>query len=181
MLGNLIKLELFLCFLNSKLKLTASGFIMYTVGCMHIYLSTAISIERFYVIYNPYAIRKVSAKKTLIAILICFLLSIFWAVCPLFGWSRKLTSIKHINLFNFLFHEYKGYSLEGGLTSCSVEWAERSLNVQSYNITIWIFAYIVPLIIIIYCNVHMLIIVSRLFMLYFLVLNASFLLPLFIR
>ena len=94
---------------------------------------------RFYIIYNPFAIRKVSAKKTSIAILVCFILSLFWAICPLFGWSH--------------------YSLEGGLTSCSVEWAERSWNVQSYNIVMFIFAYIVPLFIIIYCNTHMLIIV----------------------
>lgn len=73
-------------------------------------------------------------------IALCVLISLFWAICPLFGWSH--------------------YSLEGGLTSCSVEWAERTWNVYSYNVTIWVFAYILPLATIVYCNLHMLVIVS---------------------
>lgn len=124
-----------------KVGCHVSGFIMYTVGIMHIYLTMAISLERFYIIYNPFSIRKVSAKKTMIAIIVCFLLSLFWATCPLFGWSH--------------------YSLEGGLTSCSVEWAERSWNVQSYNTFMFIFTFILPLFIIIYCNTHMLIIIKK--------------------
>ncbi len=45
------------------------------------------------------------------------------------------------------------YTLEGVLTSCSIRWQDRTLNVVSYNIGMFIFAYILPLVIIIYCNI----------------------------
>ena len=64
---------------------------------------------------------------------LCLFLSLLWAIFPLFGWSY--------------------YTLEGALTSCSVEWADRSWNVWSYNFTIWIFGFIIPLGGIIYSNI----------------------------
>lgn len=45
------------------------------------------------------------------------------------------------------------YALEGVRTSCSVRWQDRTFNVISYNIFMFIFAYIVPLIIMLYCNI----------------------------
>jgi hypothetical protein len=45
------------------------------------------------------------------------------------------------------------YTLEGVLTSCSIRWQDRTLNVVSYNICMFIFAYILPLFIMIYCNI----------------------------
>ena len=62
----------------------------------------------------------------------CLVLGLIWPILPLFGWSH--------------------YTLEGALTSCTVEWAERSFNVVSYNITIWICGFLIPLIIIVYTN-----------------------------
>lgn len=60
---------------------------------------------------------------------------IAWPIMPLLGWSR--------------------YSLEGDLTSCSIEWAERSFNVISYNMTILVFVLIIPVSIIIYCDIKL--------------------------
>jgi len=120
-----------------------SGYIMYAIGCMHIYLTTAMSVERCLVLKNPSLMKKITMKYYLIIISLCMTLSLAWATFPLFGWSY--------------------YTLEGALTSCSVEWADRSWNVMSYNITIWVFGYIIPLSVIIYCNVWTLKIVSCLF------------------
>ena len=53
------------------------------------------------------------------------------------------------------------YSMEGALTSCSVDWADRSLNVVSYNIFIFIISYFIPVTIIIYTNTKLLLIVSK--------------------
>ena len=60
------------------------------------------------------------------------LLSLFWAFMPFLGWSH--------------------YSIEGARISCSVQWREKSLNVISYNICIFIFVYIVPFGVIIFTN-----------------------------
>ena len=70
---------------------------------------------------------------------LCILLSLLWSALPFFGWSY--------------------YSLEGGLTSCSVEWASQEWNVYSYNVTIFVFAFLIPLIFIVYCNIKLVIIV----------------------
>ena len=65
-------------------------------------------------------------------ILISFIIGIFWALAPIFGWSE--------------------YSLEGALISCSVEWNKRTTSVMSYNISIAIFVYLFPLMSIIMTN-----------------------------
>ena len=92
-------------------------------------------------VFKPLVIRKITLKLSLLTILGSVLISILWCVMPFFGWSY--------------------YSLEAGLTSCSVEWSDRSWNVYSYNICIWIFAFIIPLFIMIHCNTHMVLIVSQ--------------------
>lgn len=116
-----------------KLGCDISGYIMYAIGCAHIYLTMAMSIERYVVLKNPAFIKKLNFGLYFKVISICILLSLLWATFPLFGWSY--------------------YTLEGALTSCSVEWADRSWNVFTYNVTIWVFGFIVPLSAILYCNI----------------------------
>lgn len=77
---------------------------------------------------------------TYIAIGISVFLGGIWAIFPVFGWSY--------------------YSVEGALTSCSVEWAERSFNVISYNVAIFIFVFILPFGVILVTNLKLLLIVS---------------------
>lgn len=82
-----------------------------------------------------------NTKKTLILIMLSILLGVSWSLYPLIGWSH--------------------YTLEGGLTSCGIEWDDRTLNVISYNITIFVFILFLPLIIIIFTNVRVLLFVSK--------------------
>lgn len=112
-----------------------SGFVMYSVGMMQIYLMTAITFERFYIIYKPMSIKNVNFKSTGLAVLGCALFSLFWSVTPLLGWSR--------------------YNLEGSLTQCGVEWHERSFNVTSYNISIFVFGFFAPIGVIGYCSMEL--------------------------
>ncbi len=90
-------------------------------------------------ILKPINMRKVTLQSTLIIVGFCVLNGVVWASFPLFGWSR--------------------YSLEGARTSCCIEWKERSANVTSYNITIFVLVYFIPVLCIITTNVKIFIIV----------------------
>jgi hypothetical protein len=109
-----------------------SGFIMYFIGTMGVYLMVAMSIERFMIISYPMSIKKITNRVLALVIGVCMLLGLFWSILPIFGWSR--------------------YSLEGAGTSCSVEWYDRSWNVISYNIAMFVFVFFVPLFVIIGLN-----------------------------
>ena len=116
---------------------------MYFVGCTQIYLMAAISFERYLVINNPFVTKCISYRMTCVIICLCCLLSLVWAGAPLIGWSY--------------------YSLEGALTSCSVEWKARTANVISYNVTIFLCTFIIPLFIILFTNIKLLFIVSLIY------------------
>ena len=88
-----------------KIGCILSGFVMYFIGCTSIYLMAAISFERFYIIHKPMSVRTINKRLTTGAIIACGLFGAFWSAMPVFGWSY--------------------YSLEGALTSCSVEWHEK--------------------------------------------------------
>ncbi|CAF1044098.1 unnamed protein product [Brachionus calyciflorus] len=117
-----------------------TAYIMYFIGCTSIYLMAAISFERFYIIYKPLRIRSLNMKTNLIIIFVCSLNGLMWATFPLIGWSH--------------------YSLEGDMTSCSVEWKERTTNVSSYNITIFSVVYLIPFLLILISNTKIILIVS---------------------
>ena len=58
--------------------------------------------------------------------------SAFWAILPVFGVSD--------------------YVLEGALTSCSLDWTNKSMASFIYVICLFVFVYVLPLSQIIYCN-----------------------------
>ena len=116
------------------------GYVIYFVGCMQVFLMSAISYIRFDILNKQKNEKTISRKTVLVASLISFLMSFFWSTAPIFGWSY--------------------YSLEDGLVSCSVEYNDKSLNVITYNIGMFVFVYIIPLVIIIVTNMKSLIIVS---------------------
>ena len=73
-------------------------------------------------------------------LIISVLMSLFWAGVPIIGWSY--------------------YSLEDSLVSCSVEYNEKSFNVTSYNIGMFIFVFILPFGLIIWTNTKSILIVK---------------------
>jgi hypothetical protein len=117
-----------------------TGFIMYFIGTVGVYLMVAMSIERFMIIYKPMSIKKLTHRVLALVIGVCMLLGLFWSILPIFGWSR--------------------YSLEGAGTSCSVEYNERSLNVISYNVAMFVFVFFVPLFVIIGLNTKLVMMVK---------------------
>jgi hypothetical protein len=88
-------------------------------------------------------IKNITLKTTLTVVFACVINGLIWAVLPLFGWSH--------------------YSLEGAGTSCSVEWQERSFNVISYNVTIFVLVFLVPVVLIIATSIKLAWIVVSLF------------------
>lgn len=116
-----------------------SGFIMYFSACTNVFLMSFISIERYYILKYPTRLKRLNKKKIITSISISIFLGLFWSLAPLIGWSH--------------------YSLEDSLTSCSVEWKERNLNVLSYNIFIFVFVFGIPFSVIIFTNIKSILIV----------------------
>jgi hypothetical protein len=101
---------------------------------------TAISFERFYIMYKPLNIRKLNFKLAYTVIGFCVAIGVFWSLMPLLGWSY--------------------YTYEGGLVSCAVEFKGTSWNVRSFIIAIFIFVYCIPFGTISISNIVLLLIVS---------------------
>lgn len=118
-----------------------SAYLMYFVGCSSTYLMAAISVERYYTIYNPMSMRNMTFKKSIIMVQLCLILGIFWPTMPLVGWSH--------------------YGLESGLVSCSVTWHEDSFSVKTYNIAIFLFVYIIPVFVIFCANLKLILIIKK--------------------
>ncbi len=84
---------------------------------------------------NPLLMRKIKKKLTLIIAFLSLLVTLFFTIWPIFGWSY--------------------YSLEKSLVQCSVNWTERSFNVISYNMTMFLLAFLVPFGVIIFCSIRL--------------------------
>lgn len=114
---------------------------MFFIGCTNVHLMTAISIERFYIMFKLLNIRKISYKLSYITIGICCGFGLFWAIMPLLGWSY--------------------YTFESGLVSCGVEFKGSTFNVRSYIVGIFIFVYLVPFGFIMGSNVYLFFVVRN--------------------
>ena len=79
---------------------------------------------------------KKNFHSTIYLILLSCFLGAFWAIMPIFGWSE--------------------YSLEGAMISCSIEWNKRTPSVLSYNITITLFVFLIPLGLLLFTNISVL-------------------------
>ena len=71
--------------------------------------------------YSP---TKTSCGKKCLIIGTCWIYALFWAVLPLFGWSS--------------------YGLEGMGMSCSIKWQSRDAGNISYNVLLFVFAFLIP-------------------------------------
>lgn len=125
---------------SSKLGCDVSSTIMFFIGCTSAHLMAAISFERFYIMYKPLNIRKITFKTAYLSITLCCLFGLFWCIMPLIGWSY--------------------YTFEDGLISCAVEFKGNSFNVRSFIVAIFIFVYLIPFGFIVGSNLIILIIVK---------------------
>jgi c-opsin len=73
--------------------------------------------------------RVIKRHREMIATVFSIFFAFFFAIMPAFGWSE--------------------YTLEGIMISCSVEWDEKTASVISFNITILIFVFLLPIFLIV--------------------------------
>lgn len=84
---------------------------------------------------------KVTIRRSAKGLLLVWLHCLLWAAAPLLGWSS--------------------YGPEGVQTSCSLTWEERTMLNYSYLMPYWMFCFLLPTGIIIYCYCHILISMKR--------------------
>ncbi|CAF4864337.1 unnamed protein product [Rotaria sp. Silwood1] len=107
--------------------------ITYFVGCSNMYMLCLISIDRYSIMTRSFQEPSGIIQRTYTSIGCVYILSLFWTIMPLLGWSS--------------------YDYEGVGVSCSIKWTERTFNVISYNITVLIFVYFIPVMIILITNI----------------------------
>lgn len=76
-----------------------------------------------------------SQQRVNLGILFSVFLGLFWPTAPIFGWSN--------------------YELESSKTVCIVASKNSNLSILSYNISMFVFVYFIPLFIILYTNISL--------------------------
>ncbi|WP_260400132.1 rhodopsin, partial [Phocaeicola vulgatus] len=89
-----------------------------------------IALDRYNVIVKGLQGKPMTNKTALMKILFIWSVATFWTVMPLVGWNQ--------------------YVLEGNMTSCGIDYLNRSWNTRSYLIIYSLFVYYTPLSLIIY-------------------------------
>ena len=79
------------------------------------------------------SMKLINKSTCILAIGFCSTLSFIWAIMPVLGWSY--------------------YTLDDSLTSCTVEFNKKTPGVLSYNVTLFGFVFLLPLVLIIVINV----------------------------
>ena len=105
------------------------------------FLMTVISAERYLMVFRPDVVRRITLRARFAAIGACVVLGVVCASMPLLGWSH--------------------YSLESGLTSCAIEWSERSLDVVSFNVFVFGAVYAGPLGVIVATNLRLIVFINQ--------------------
>ena len=120
----------------------ATHLLLFLIISLEIQFKFNIFNKRLYVVWRPFDVIKVTKTRAIYIVITCVFLGQVWAILPIFGWSH--------------------YNLEGLNTSCSIEWSrERSLNIISFNITLLIFGYIVPMSVVVFANMILIYLVKN--------------------
>lgn len=107
------------------------GFIVTFLGSTSIYLFTGLSIHRYHLMFKGHYTQKHSQTSGHLYIGLCFILGLFWGVCPIFGWSQ--------------------FGQEGIGISCSINWKSQKISDQAFIASMYIGVLFIPLMVIGYC------------------------------
>lgn len=120
------------------------GFIMFFGSMSSMYILSAISLSRYIVITRQMSAVVVNNTVSATMLAFCYIVGLFWSAIPFSGWTR---------------YEYEAIG-----TTCSVALDSSDFYVLSYNICIFVFCYLVPVITMICCYCKILHTVSCLFL-----------------
>uniref|UniRef100_A0A0L8HHY7 G-protein coupled receptors family 1 profile domain-containing protein n=2 Tax=Octopus bimaculoides TaxID=37653 RepID=A0A0L8HHY7_OCTBM len=116
----------------------AYGFIVSVVSILSICCLTLIAIDRYVVIVKGWVNYRSSRKKSaFVSILIAWIYTLAWCICPLFGWGD--------------------YILEGIGSSCTFDYITRTPQNRSYMLCLNIFVFFLPIVIILICYINIII------------------------
>ena len=117
------------------------GFFMTFFGISQIAFLDIIAIEKYLIIVKQNRILSNDGKTRTVSIFCCFCFGLMWAVFPLLGWNS--------------------FTFEGLQISCSVNWAGRTTLDMSYSLSLMVFAWVVPLVVMLFCYGNIVILVSH--------------------
>ncbi|XP_071145218.1 opsin-VA-like [Mytilus edulis] len=119
------------------------GFVMYFGSISSMYILTAISVNRYIVIVIKRTLsqKKVKYMQSILALVFCYIFGLFWSGIPFSGWTR---------------YEYEAIG-----TTCSVAFNSADYLILSYNISIFIFCYLLPVLTMIYCYINIVRMIRR--------------------
>lgn len=107
------------------------GFVTTLVGVTNICILTAIALDRFFIILEKSFASRITNFKAGMTILSCSGYGLLWATFPLAGWGR--------------------YVVEECKISCGPDWSSSDSLPRTYNISIFVLVFVVPVAIITYC------------------------------
>ncbi|XP_029950093.1 opsin-5-like [Salarias fasciatus] len=118
------------------------GFFTLVFGLSSINTLTVISITRFIKGCHPSQARHISKSSVLVCLLLIWIAAGFWSGAPLFGW---------------------GSYTDRGYGTCEIDWAKANYSsvYRSYIISIFVFCFFVPVLIMLFCYVSIINTVKR--------------------
>ncbi|XP_061588967.1 vertebrate ancient opsin-like [Cololabis saira] len=107
------------------------GFANSLCGIVSLISLAVLSYERYSTMMTPAEADSSNYRKISLGIVLSWVYSLVWTLPPLFGWSH--------------------YGPEGPGTTCSVDWTAKTTSSVSYIICLFIFCFIVPFLVIVFC------------------------------
>ncbi|XP_029283314.1 opsin 6, group member a [Cottoperca gobio] len=118
------------------------GFFTLLFGLSSINTLTVISITRYIKGCHPHRARHISSSSVSVCLLFIWITAAFWAAAPLLGWGS---------------YKDRGYG------TCEIDWAKANYSsaYRSYIISIFIFSFFLPVLIMLFCYVSIINTVKR--------------------
>ena len=112
------------------------GFVTTLVSVTNVCILTAIALDRYFIILEKPFASRITNFKAGMTILSCSGYGLLWATFPLAGWGR--------------------FVVENSEISCGPDWGSSDSLPRTYNVTIFVLVFIVPLVIITFCYTYIL-------------------------
>lgn len=107
------------------------AFLGFLFGSASICTLAMLALDRYLVMYQPNNKTVFGYNRYRAMLITIWAYGLFWSILPLIGWSR--------------------YNYEPARTTCTIDWQNNDTSYTSFIITYFIFGYVVPLSIMIFC------------------------------